>query len=366
MEIGVIGLPRSGKTTVFNALTRGEAQTGSYSSAASAPNLGVVKVPDVRLDRLTALLNPKRTVAAEVTYVDIALPSGAAGKSGTIGGQLHAHMSTADALAHVVRAFESETVPHSEGSVDPDRDVGTMNLDLAFSDLGIIERRLERLDASLKGAKPQERDAISRERSLLTRIKADLENEVPIREQGLSEQDAALLENYQFLTAKPLLLVLNVGEDRIPDLDTLGVENGDRYRREGCEVVVLCGQVEMELAQLGEADAEEFRASLGLKESGLDRMIRVSYALLGLVSFFTTASDEVKAWTVCRDTPVHKAAGKVHSDMERGFIRAEVIGFDDLDGCGSVAEARKQGLLRVEGRSYPVKDGDVVTILFNI
>jgi ribosome-binding ATPase YchF (GTP1/OBG family) len=241
-----------------------------------------------------------------------------------------------------------------------------MNLDLAFSDLGIIERRLERLDASLKGAKPQERDAISRERSLLTRIKIDLENEVPIREQGLSEQDAGLLENYQFLTAKPLLLVFNVGEDRIPDLATLGVENGDRYRREGCEVVVLCGQIEMELAQLSEAEAEEFRASLGLKESGLDRMIRVSYALLGLVSFFTTASDEVKAWTVRCDTPVYKAAGKVHSDMERGFIRAEVIGFDDLDKCGSVAEARKQGLLRVEGKSYPVKDGDVVTILFNV
>jgi GTP-binding protein YchF len=301
-----------------------------------------------------------------VTYVDIVLPSGATGTSGTLGGQLHTHLSTADALAHVVHAFESETVPHSEGSVDPDRDVGTINLELAFSDMAIIDRRLERLDSSLKGAKPQERDAISRERSLLTRIKTGLEREVPIREQGLSEQDAPLLESFRFLTAKPLLLVLNVGEDRIPDLDVLDAQYGGRYRSEGCDIVALCGQVEMELAQLSESDAEEFRASLGLKESGLDRMIRVSYALLGLVSFFTTASDEVKAWTVRRGTPVQRAAGKVHSDMERGFIRAEVIAFDDLDRCGSVADARKQGLLRVEGKSYPVKDGDVITILFNV
>ncbi len=366
MEIGIIGLPKSGKTTLFNALTRGEAQTGAYSSATLAPNIGVVKVPDGRLDRLTELFNPKLTVPAEVTYIDIAAPATGFGKGDGLGGELLSHLSKVDALAHIVRAFESESVPHSEESVDPERDIATMNLELAFSDLAIIERRLERLNSSLKGAKPQERDSISREQSLLARIKAGLESDVPVREQGLTEQDAKVLENFQFLTAKPLLLVLNIGEDRIPDADRLDAEYGGRYRRESCEVAVLCGQVEMELAQLDDEDAVEFRASLGLRESGLDRMIRVSYGLLGLVSFFSTASDEVKAWTVRHDTPVQKAAGKVHSDMERGFIRAEVIGFDDLDRCGSVAEARKHGLLRLEGKSYPVKDGDVVTILFNV
>jgi len=366
MEIGIVGLPRSGKTTLFNALTKGEAQTGAYSSAASAPNIGVVKVPDPRLERLTQLLTPKRTVPAEVTYIDIPAPAKGSGRGDGPGGQLHSHLSKADALAHVVRAFEDDRVPHSEGSVDPDRDIATMNLELTFSDLGIIERRLERLSASLKGAKAQERDLIAKEESLLRRLKSALESEVPIREQDLSEGDARAIKDFQFLTAKPLLLVVNIGEGLVPDSARLDAEYGERYRRENCEVAVLCGQVEMELAQLDDADAVEFRESLGLKESGLERMIRVSYGILGLVSFFTIASDEVRAWAVRRDTPVQKAAGKVHSDMERGFIRAEVISFDDLDRCGGIAEARKQGLLRLEGKSYPVTDGDVVTILFNV
>lgn len=366
MEIGIIGLPKSGKTTLFNALTGGEAQTGAYSSAAVAPNIGVVKVPDARLDRLSEILKPKRTVHAEVTYVDVAAPAMGSDSSARLGGQLHASMSKADALAHVVRAFENESMPHSEGSVDAERDIAAMNLELAFSDLAIIDKRLDRLHDSLKGAKPQERDSITREQALLTRVKSGLENEVPMREQDISEQDARILEGFQFLTAKPSLLVLNIGEDRIPDAETLDGEYGGRHRKEGCDVVVLCGQVEMELAQLDDADAGEFRATLGLSESGLDRMIRTSYGLLGLVSFFTTASDEVRAWTVRRSTPVLKAAGKVHSDMERGFIRAEVVGFDDLVAGGSIAEARKHGLLRLEGKNYPVKDGDVVTILFNV
>jgi GTP-binding protein YchF len=366
MEIGIIGLPRSGKTTLFNALTKGVAQTGEYSSAASAPNIGVVKVPDPRLDRLTWLFNPRRTVPAEVTYIDIAAPAKGLGRGEGPGGQLLSHLSKADTLAHVVRAFANDSVPHSEGSVDPDRDIATMDLELAFSDLGIIERRLERLNASLKGAKAQNRELIAREESLLRRIKDALESEVPIREQALSEHDAKLIRDFQFLTAKPLLLVINIGEGLVRDSARLDAEYGGRYRRENCEVAVLCGQVEMELAQLDDADAVEFRESLGLKESGLERMIRVSYGMLGLASFFTVGSDEVRAWTVRRDTPIQKAAGKVHSDMERGFIRAEVIGFDDLDRCGSIAEARKQGLLRLEGKNYPVTDGDVVTILFNV
>ncbi len=366
MEIGIIGLPKSGKTTVFNALTRGEAQTGAYSSAAVTPNIGVVKVPDPRLDKLTEILKPKRTVPAEVTYIDIAAPAKGFGKGEGPGGQFLAHLSKVDALAHVVRVFEDEKVPHAEGSVNADRDIEAMNLELAFSDMGIIERRLERLKASLKGAKQQEKELIFKEQALLTKVRSAIESDLPIREQDLSGQEVKELENFQFLTAKPMLLLLNIGEDQIPEADSLDAEFGGRYRRPNCEVAVLSGQIEMELTQLGDAEAQEFRASMDLGESGLDRMIRLSYSLLGLISFFTTASDEVKAWTIRRNTIAQKVAGKVHTDMERGFIRAEVIGFDDLVECGSLAEARKHGLLRLEGKNYIVQDGDVMTILFNV
>ncbi len=366
MEIGIIGLPKSGKTTVFNALTRGGAQTGSYSSAAIAPNIGVVKVPDTRLDKLTELLKPKRTVPAEVTYIDVAAPAKGSGKGEGPGSQFLSYLSKVDALAHVVRAFEDERVPHSEGSVDPERDIATLNLEIAFADLAIIERRLERLKDSLKGAKPQEREAFSREETLLTKIKTALEGDMPIREQAFSEQEIKEIENFQFLTAKPMLLLLNIGEDQIPEVDSPEAKCGNLYRKDSCEVTALRGQVEMELAQLSDTEAQEFREDMGLEESGLDRAIRLSYGLLGLISFFTIGSDEVKAWTIRRDTTAQKAAGKIHTDMERGFIRAEVIGFDDLVKCGSLAESRKQGLLRLEGKNYIVKDGDVVTILFNI
>lgn len=366
MEIGVIGLPKSGKTTVFNALTRGQAQTGAYSSPALTPNIGVVKVPDPRLDKLTELLKPKRTVPAEVTYIDVAVPAKGLGKGEGPSGQFLAYLSKVDALAHVVRAFEDERIPHSEGSVDAERDIAAINLELTFSDLAIIERRLERLKDSLKGAKPQERDPILREQSLLTKIKSALESDAPVREQELSEQELKAIENFQFLTAKPMLLLLNIGEAQLPEASSLEGRFGGRYRRQGCDVAALCGQLEMELTQLSDVEAQEFRSSLGMGESGLGRMIRLSYGLLGLMSFFTTASDEVKAWTVRRNTTAQKAAGKIHTDMERGFIRAEVVAFNDLAKCGSMAEARRQGLLRVEGKTYVVQDGDVMTILFNV
>jgi len=365
MEIGIIGLPKSGKTTVFNALTRGKAQTDAYSSAL-APNIGVVKVPDPRLETFTKILKPKRVVPAEVTYIDIAAPAKGFGKGEGPGGQFLAYLSKVDALAHVIRVFEDERLPHPEGSVNPGRDVGTMNMELAFSDLAIIERRMERLKASLKGAKPQEREAISREQTLLDKIKSALENDIPVREQSLSENESKLLENFQFLTAKPMLLLLNIGEKQIPEASSLEDKFGSTYRRPHCDVAALCGKLEMELAQLNDVEAQEFRSELGVAQSGLDRVIRLSYRLLGLISFFTTASDEVKAWTVRHSTTAQKAAGKIHTDMERGFIRAEVISHDDLVKCGSLAEARKHGLLRLEGKNYIVQDGDVVTILFNV
>ena len=366
MEIGIVGLPKSGKTTVFNALTKGKAETGAYAPATAGPNVGVAKVPDPRLEALEQIFHPKRKIPAEVTYVDVAAPPKGLGKGEGITGQFLAHLSNVDAVLHVVRAFEDARVPHIEGSIDPERDAATMELELAFSDLAITERRLERIETSLKAAKPHEREAFSREQALLTRTKTALESESPIREQQLTDDEKRLISNYQFLTAKPLLLVFNIGEERLPEASSLEEEWRAKYQRPQFQVVVLCGKLEMELSQLEDADAQQFRSSMGLEEAALNRMLTLSYELLGLISFFTVVSDEVKAWTIHRDTPAVKAAGKIHSDMERGFIRAEVISYEDLVSCGSSAEARKRGLLHVEGKNYIVRDGDIITFLFNI
>lgn len=366
MEIGIIGLAKSGKTTIFNALTRGKAETTAYSTTALAPNIGMAKVPDARLQGLEQMFHPHKVIPAEVQYVDIAASSRGLGKEDGIAGQYLSRLTNVDALLHVVRAFEDENVPHPEGGIDPKRDIATMDLELAFSDLAIIERRLGRLEASLKGAKPAEREGYLHEEALLKRIKSDLEGEVPVREQSLTEEEKKTILNYQFLTAKPILVVVNIGEDQLAQAPSLEEELRSSYTRPQSMVAAICGKLEMELAQLTDAEAEEFRSDLGLTESALNRIIRLGYELLGLISFFTMVSDEVKAWTIARGTTALKAAGKIHSDMERGFIRAEVIGYDDLVRCGSLAEARKQGLLRLEGKAYTVKDGDVITFLFNV
>jgi len=358
MEIGIIGLPESGKTTTFNALVKGKVETQATRSL--EPNIGVAKVKDPRLLGLEALLKPKRTVYAEVKYVDIPIPWSRGGFSG----QLLTYLSEVDALIHVVRAFEDERIPHIEGSVDPERDIAIMNLELAFSDLAIIERRLERIEDSLRKAKPSERQALLQEQTLLTKIKSGLEGEVPVREQGLREEEAKLIENYQFLTAKPLLVALNIGEEQLPQASSLEAKLHSCYPQ--FPIAAICSKLEMELAQLSEAEAEEFRLALGIKEPLADRIIRLSLEALGQISFFTTASSEVKAWTVRKNTLAPKAAGKIHSDMERGFIRAEVINYNELVKCGSLAEARKRGLVRLEGKSYPVQDGDVITFLFSV
>ena len=359
MEIGIIGLPKSGKTTVFNCLTKGKAETDAFAPTTLKPNLGVAKVPEPRLLRLENILKPKRTVPTEVKYVDVALPKGK-----ELSGELLAYLSRVDALIHVVRVFLDERIPHSEGSIDPLRDIGTINLELAFADLAILERRLLRIEASLKGAKPPERENLLREQALMARIKAGIEEEVPVREQPLTKEEAKIIESYQFLTAKPLLVVLNIGEEQLPQASSLEEEVKSRYPQSA--VAAACGKLEMELAQLSEAEAREFRSAMGVEEAMVDRIIRLSYELLGLISFFTIASGEVKAWTVPKGDPAPKAAGKVHSDMERGFIRAEVTSYDDLIKCGSLAEARKQGLLHLEGKSYIVQDGDVITFLFSV
>jgi GTP-binding protein YchF len=361
IEIGIIGLAKSGKTTIFNALTSGKADTRS-----SAPHIGIAKVPEPRLKVLADMLQPQRVVPAEVSYIDIGASVKGLGVDRGIGSQILNQLSNADALINVVRAFTDESIPHVEGSLDVERDIATTNLELALYDTGIIGRRLERIEISLKGAKATERQGLLREQELLNKLKADLEQEVPIRQLRLTADETRTMANFQFLTAKPLLIAVNIGEEQIPQAASLEEELSSRYSGTKSGIITLCGKLEMELTQLDNDAAAGFRAEFGITESGPDRVIKLSYELLDLISFFTIASGEVKAWSIPTGTIALKAAGKIHSDMERGFIRAEVISYPDLVKCGSLAEAHKKGLLRLEGKNYTVQDGDVITFLFNV
>ena len=371
IDFGIIGLAGSGRTTIFNALT-GSKGAGGYTPDGSAPHIGTAKVPDVRLQVLADLLHPQKVVPTSTTYVDI----GASGKGAAKGGGTAtqwltepghvAQLSGMDALISVVRAFRDESVPHVEGSLDVERDIGNIDLELSFSDLALLERRLERIEVSLLGAKPPERPGLLREQEMLIKIKASLEKEVAIREQSLSAEEIKAMSGYQLLTIKPLLIVVNIGEDQLPEAESMAAELGERYTGHRCRLITLCGELEMELNQIDDKAAEELRADYGLTEAGVDRVIRQSYELLGLVTFFTTASNEVRAWPVPAGIEAVRAAGKIHTDMERGFIRAEVVSYDNLVKCGSLAEAKKQGLLRLEGKNYIVQDGDVITFLFNV
>ncbi len=365
IEFGIIGLPQSGRTTIFNALTGGLADTAKRTKAGAA-HIGVARVSDKRLDVLTGILHPAKTVPISVSYVDIGASVKGLVEDRGIGGELLGQLSKVDALINVVRVFEDERIPHSEGSLDVDRDISTMNLELIFSDLAIIERRLGRIEESMKAAKPAERQPYLHEKELLGRIKEGLEKDIPVREQDLSDEEIKITSPFQFLTAKPLLVVANIGEEQLPEAAAMEERLNATYARPYSRVIALSGKLEMELMQLDDETRESWRAEFGLTESGLERVVRLSYELLGLVSFFTIASSEVRAWPVKTGTAAPAAAGKIHTDMERGFIRAEVIGFDDLVRCGTIAEARKKGLLRVEGKTYQVQDGDVITFLFNV
>lgn len=354
MQIGVMGLPGSGKTTVFNALARGHAQVGGYSAE---PNLAVVKVPDPRLDQLRELFKPKKFTPAEVQYVDVAglVKGGAKDASAAIFG----HLRAADVLLHVVRAF-----PGPQGEPQPLRDLEEVDLELGLSDLQIIEKRHERLEKETrlgKGA-PSERQQGERELALLGRLRPVLEDSRPIRELKLEPEDERLLRGYGFLSAKPMLIILNTAEPG----DSLVAEARARYHGPHVDVVALAGQLEMELAELQSDEAQELMHGLGIEESGLTRVIQHSYRLARLHSFFTVGPDEVRAWTIPVGTTAVDGAGAVHSDLARGFIRAEVINWKALLDAGSLAEARKLGLLRSEGKTYVVQDGDVAHILFNV
>jgi GTP-binding protein YchF len=364
MEIAIIGLPQSGKTTVFNAATRGAAQVAAY---ANKPNIGVAKVPDQRLDVLDGIFRPRRKVSAEVTYVDIPAAPEGLGKTQGISGEYLNLLQRADALLIVARAFEDPSVPHVADSIDAFRDIDTMLYELTFADLEILERRLARVADSFKGARVSERDALNKEQASLQRIKSALEAGTHVRDQGVTDDERRLLAGFQLLMAKPLLIVVNVGEDQLADIPEIEQRLSSEVETPRIRTAALCGKLEMELAQMEPAEEAEFRQSLGVTgESGLSRMIRLSYEALDLISFLTVGDDEVRAWPITRGTVAVKAAGKIHSDLERGFIRGEVVSYEDLTKCGSLAEARKHGVLRQEGKTYVVKDGDIMHVLFNV
>jgi len=356
LSIGIIGLSHAGRTTIFQAATGGvlAARPGE------AAHVGIVKVPDQRIDKLSAMFKPMKTTFAEVKYLDL----GASVKN--IGGEALRELSAMDELVSVVRAFADDSVPHPQLTVNAGRDVEAMNLELTFSDLAIIERRLVKIAESMKAAKAIDRPKILAEQELLNRLKSELEKDIPLRDVEISAEEEKALSGYQFLSAKPLLTVVNIGEEDLANGEKIEEDFAKNFSGNKRRLIAMCGKLEAELATMDAASASEFRADYGLAETGLARTIRASYELLNLVSFFTVGPDEVRAWSITAGTVAQAAAGKIHSDIERGFIRAEVVAYDGLIRTGSMAEAKRQGVLRLEGKTYVVKDGDIAHFLFNV
>ena len=357
-----MGLPGSGKSTVFNALTGAQAETGGFSGGRAAPNVGVVKVPDARLATLSELFHPKKTTPADVTYIDVAIPAGAA-REGTIQPDVLAQIRNADALVHVARAFEGGA---AERPADPWRDVDELDLEFTVADLTVVEKRLEKLRTSGRHGSPSEREQNALEEQLLDRLLPHLSEGHPLRTLELTDDDERRLRGYRFLTQKPVLAILNIDEGRLGEAASLEEAGRARHAQPHVDVAALAGKIEAEIAQLPSEDADAFMADLGIAEASRGRVIRLTYGLLGLFSFFTAGEDECRAWTLSVGDTAVDAAAAIHTDLARGFIRAEVVTYDDLIASGSMVEARKRGLLRAEGKAYHVRDGDVIEVLFNV
>ena len=371
----ITGLPYTGKTTLFNLLTGGHAATGAFAGAEAETNVGVAKVPDERVAKLAALFRPKKTTYAEVMYRDLglthsadraALASGGSATS-SISAQKLGDLRSSEALVHVVRAFRDPSVPHVDSTVDPVRDLQSLELELLFADHGVVERRLERIEPELRSAKGAEREAREREKAVLQKAMAALDNETPLRDLDLDDEERKAVRGFRFLTLQPQLIVANIDEADVPSPDAvLAPLRAAAAKHRRAAVVPVCAKLEAEIAELPADEADAFRADLGVTEAALSRVIHATYELLGLISFFTTGEDEVRAWTIPANTPAQQAAGAIHSDLERGFIRAEVIRWDELLKAGSEANAKKAGTMRTEGKQYPIADGDCLHVLFNV
>lgn len=371
----ITGLPYTGKTTLFNLLTGGHAATGAFAGAEAETNVGVAKVPDERVAKLAALFRPKKTTYAEVMYRDLGLThsvdraalASIGSATSSISAQKLGDLRSSDALMHVVRAFRDPSVPHVDSTVDPVRDLQSLELELLFADHGVVERRLERIEPELRSAKGAEREAREREKAVLQKAMAALDNETPLRDLDLDDEERKAVRGFRFLTLQPQLIVANIDEADVPSPDAvLASLRAAAAKHRRAAVVPVCAKLEAEIAELPADEAEAFRADLGVREPALSRVIHATYELLGLISFFTTGEDEVRAWTIPANTPAQQAAGAIHSDLERGFIRAEVIRWDELLKAGSEANAKKAGTMRTEGKQYPVADGDCLHVLFNV
>ncbi|HEX9917443.1 MAG TPA: redox-regulated ATPase YchF [candidate division Zixibacteria bacterium] len=361
MKVGIVGLPLVGKTTIFNALTGGKAKIGDFALGPKNPNIGVVKVPDERLYKIAQLYQPKKVTPTEVEYIDVGGLIEEEKKKGSEG-QFYASLRETDQLAQVVREFENENVVHIHGQIDPKRDIKDFDCDLVLLDLDLVEKRISRLEKNLKVGRKEDKE----EFELLARFKESLEGGIPLRKLKLTQVEEKLTRGYGFLSLKPMLVLLNIGENQIGDSARIEREMRSCIEDEKVDVCLVCGKLEMELSQLEEKDKESLRGELGIKEKALDKMTHNSYKLLDLVSFFTANQNEVKAWPIKSGSTALKAAGAVHSDMEKGFIKAEIISYGKLLEFGSTARAREKGELKLEGKDYIVQDGDVILFRFNL